>query len=336
MDRFIKLNDKEKNDAYRVASSKVGNLPEELIEKDFWVCWTLQELFDIEGLKDNLIFKGGTTLSKVYDVIQRFSEDIDLAIEKSFFGFVNERDPINAKSSRKSKELINEMSSACSNYVINDLLPLLNEKFKNKLKGDWKLEIDPSDNDKQTILFFYPKITSNKSTYIRPAVKIELGSRSEHFPSGVKVVIPYVQIILPDNMKDIHVKTKVLEVERTFWEKATILHSFAHAPEGKKISERQSRHYYDFYQLLKSTYKNSCIEKSDLLKVVATHKALFFSAAWARYDLAKKGTLRLLPKDEVSSTMEKDYKLMSEMFLTAAPSWSEILKEIESFEKEFN
>ncbi len=335
MDRFIKLKDSDKNAAYRKAAAEGINLPEELIEKDFWVCWTLQELFAINGLKDNLIFKGGTTLSKVYDIIQRFSEDIDLAIEKAFLGFDGDKDPSKATGKRR-KKLIEELSTACTNYIKNDLLPLLQENFSKKLTGSWRLELDPTDTNGHTILFFYPKLTEKKSGYIQPAVKIELGSRSEHFPFSQQSVKPYITEILPSQFKDMHALPKVLEIERTFWEKATILHYYANADETKKINERQSRHYYDFYKILTSEYRASCLEKVEILEMVASHKILYFTAAWAKYNEAKKGTLKLIPIKEVQEIMERDYKRMAEMFITDAPTWNDVIKEISNFEKEFN
>jgi hypothetical protein len=100
------------------------------------------------------------------------------------------------------------LSQHCSEYVETKLLPLLQRNFEKKLTGNWRLELDKTDQ--QTILFYYPKVTATKSDYIRPAVKIELGSRSEHFPSSHQILVPYIQSILPDSMSDMHTKPKVL------------------------------------------------------------------------------------------------------------------------------
>lgn len=335
MDRFLQLKNKEKEIAYRNASEKTG-LSAGIIEKDFWVCWTLRELFSLVEIKDNLTFKGGTSLSKVYKVIDRFSEDIDVSVERAYLGFKDEKDPANV-GSKQAKKLIEELGKACQKFVRESLLYKLNEVFKSKLGQEgWKLEIDEDDNDGQTILFTYPKLVAKASEYIRPVVKIELGGRSDHWPVSMQKISPYIVDILPPPLNQMDVEIRVLNIERTFWEKATILHKYAHYPEDKTVPERQSRHFFDFYCLLNSEGKAKALANTYLLEKVATHKNIYFKAAWANYLTAKKGSLKLIPEDKVMKAMEADYKAMSEMFAGIVPSWDEIMNLIGNFETEFN
>lgn len=211
----------------------------------------------------------------------------------------------------------------------------LNEIIISKIgKNNWKLEIDKDDG--QTILFYYPKITTKESEYIRPLVKIELGARSDHWPVGMQKISPYVAEILPEPFKNMDAEIRVLNIERTFWEKATILHQYAHYPENKIVPERQSRHYFDFYCLLNSEGKVKALLSVDLLGKVAAHKTLYFKSAWANYNSAKQGTLKLIPGEEVKNAMEADYKAMSEMFAGDIPDWKTIISLIQEFEEEFN
>lgn len=329
MDRFLKLSDENRLATFNKAETEIG-LSEDIIEKDFWVCWILKELFLLDEIKDHLTFKGGTSLSKVFKVINRFSEDIDVSVERTYLGFKDDKDPANA-TPKQAKKLIEELGVACQHFVSNELFNRLNDIIISKIgKTNWKLEIDKNDNDGQTILFYYPKITTKVSEYIKPLVKIELGARSDHWPVGMQKISPYIAEVLPEALKNMDAEIRVLNIERTFWEKATILHKYAHYP------ERQSRHYFDFYCLLNSDGKVKALSKIDLLDKVAAHKTLYFKSAWANYNSAKQGTLKLIPGDKVKSAMEVDYKAMSEMFAGDIPEWKTIMSLIQEFEKEFN
>jgi hypothetical protein len=190
--------DKSELEEAFVATAQNMNVSENIIEKDFWVCFILKVLFSLDGLKEHLTFKGGTSLSKIYRLISRFSEDIDISIERKFFGFYGEREPLNATSSKKSKKLIEELSAKCSNYVKDEFLKTLEKELVQYFETNtWSLEIDPDDKDQQTILFHYPSLFNLKSTYIKKNVKIEIGARSDHWPVSMKKVISYTEEMFP-------------------------------------------------------------------------------------------------------------------------------------------
>lgn len=317
-----------------VAESKI---PFEIIEKDFWVVWILERLFSLPDLKDYITFKGGTSLSKVYGIIQRFSEDVDLSIEKEFFGFDKFNDPEKAVSKKKQRTMLSELAIACSDYVQNKLVASLRTAISEKLETfeGWRLEIDTEDPDGQTLQFEYPG-TTKKDVYIRPSVKIELGARAEHWPVGKYKIQSYVKSILKEKIEEPAVWVKVLEAKRTFWEKATILHQYAHLPHDKKLPPRISRHYYDFFCLLNSETKMHALEDCALLDRVALHKSIYFASAWANYGAAQKGSLKLVPPPLIFENLERDYNLMKDMFFGSIPEWSAILKMIDNFEIEFN
>lgn len=313
------------------------NIPLEVIEKDYWVVWTLERLFAIDELKDKLTFKGGTSLSKIYRVIYRFSEDIDLSIEKDLLGFGKPNDPESALSKKKQGKILKKLSGACSEYVQNNMLKILNEAIADKLKTNdgWALFSDQDDPCAQTLLFQYPS-KSSKYGYIRPVVKIEMGARSEHWPVKCHKIKSYIKEALKEKIKEPEVFVRVLSAERTFWEKATILHQYAHLPDHKKLPPRLSRHYYDFFCLLNSQINKKSIDQSELLEKVANHKSLYFSSSWASYGTARKGSLKIVPPDRISKELERDYLLMSEMLFREIPEWSVILKGIKEFEDSFN
>lgn len=274
VDQFANKTDSDKQAFFELASDRKG-LPEQIIEKDFWVCWTLKQLFSLPSIGDNLIFKGGTSLSKAYNLIERFSEDIDISINKNYLGFTSERDPELAPSNKKQQLLIKNLSSACRDFVGNDLKTKLQELFSRALsdvRTPWDITIDPDDVDGQSLLFHYPTLKANhENDYIRRAVKIELGSRGGHEPTAIATIIPFIEELIPNTLIEPKIQIKTLAAERTFWEKATILHMYSHWPEMKKLPERQSRHFFDFYKLLQSDVRQSARNTPDLLHKVAKH-----------------------------------------------------------------
>ena len=199
----------------------------------------------------------------------------------------------------------------------------------------WHLEIDCDDPDGQTLQFEYPSATA-KNGYIRPSVKIELGARSEHWPVSNHKIQSYTRTILKEKITEPEVWVKVLAAERTFWEKATILHQYAHLPPEKKLPARISRHFYDFFCLLNSNIKPSVLAEPALLDRVAIHKSIYSPSAWASYGTARKGSLVLSPPLALHDDLRKDFDLMKDMFFGSIPEWSAILMDIREFETKFN
>ncbi len=232
---------------------------------------------------------------------------------------------------------MDSLAAAWSAYIQNELVSALKAAIAEKLQtsDSWRLEIDADDPDGQTLLFEYPS-SADRNSYIRPSVKIEIGARSDHWPVSKHKIQSYTKAILKEKVDEPEVWIKVLDAERTFWEKATILHQYAHLPQDKKLPPRISRHFYDFYCLLNSDVKFRAIAEHALLDRVATHKGIYFAAAWASYGTARKGSLKLSPPITLLDGLEKDFGLMRDMFFGSVPAWNEILKRIKDFEVEFN
>ncbi len=327
----------QRKESFRIVGSQM-NLQENIIEKDFWVVWTLWRLFEQKELRPYLTFKGGTSLSKVYGVIKRFSEDVDLSIEKSFFGFDQNKAPELAPSRKKKAEALDSLSSACAKYVQTTLAELLKADFENHLKGEgqWDIVIDDIDPDGQTLLFHYPTVYSDAGHYVRPSIRLEMGARSEHWPVSERGVQSYVKERLGDKVSETEFKIKVLNIERTFWEKATILHAYTHVPSDKKIPIRLARHYYDMNCLIHSSIKGKAAQDLDLLDRVVKHKIAYFASTWSHFETARKGTLKLVPSSHLEEHLRADYLAMRDMFIEEPPGWDDIIESIRNFELEFN
>jgi len=336
MDRVASLDSQDRSDIIREAADQM-NIATIIVEKDFWVCWTLKQLFGNDALGKDLIFKGGTTLSKVYDVIHRFSEDIDVSISRSLLGFDGERDPGNPDLSVKKRELLlRDMSNTCSDYVCTKLkedMELLFARTIGEASESWSLQI--CDQDRQTLLFNYPSV-EDRVDYIHPYVRIECGCRSDFRPIEKAVITPYLADYVPQAFEDANCGVTALSVGRTFWEKATILHQEHHRAEDKELPDRYSRHYYDLAMLAQSKYKSAAIEDLELLARVVEHKKCFFRCGWANYDQAKPGSLRLSPQPLQLVDLQRDYAQMSPMFFGDRPSFDDIIRILADLETEIN
>jgi hypothetical protein len=312
MDGFVKLKPDERR-LFFEGTAAPRNMQPQIVEKDFWVCWTLKELFRLPAIGEHLIFKGGTSLSKVFKLIERFSEDIDVSIDRSFLGFGGANEPEAGASNKEKQRRIEGLKAACQQRIARQLLPALETAIKGKVRHDekWALRSDADDPDQQTLLFDYPtSFPPDAAGYIRRIVKIEMGARADHWPSETKAITPYVAEQFLKGFKEGSCAVKVLSAERTFWEKATILHAEFHRPVGKAMQERFSRHYCDFYEMVRRGVGTSAAVKFDLLTRVAQHKNLFFKTSWARYGEAVKGSLRVVPPEHRLKALREDYAKM--------------------------
>ena len=245
-----------------------------VIEKDFWVCWTLRHIFEVLQFRPHLIFKGGTSLSKVYRAIERFSEDVDLSLSRRDLGFADDRDPEQKGISKKeARRRLEALVAECQTVVREKLVPELRQDFAAVLgKAGWSVELDPADP--QTVIFTYPSTeVSGAKPYVRPAIRLEMGARSDDWPAADAEITPYAAEAFPDLFTIRSCRVRTLAAERTFWEKATLLHAECHRPPDKPSRERLSRHYYDLYRLAQQPIAEQALEQRGLLERVIAHKA---------------------------------------------------------------
>lgn len=338
MDTFAKLSPQERRIFFE-RTAALRNMQGTIIEKDFWVCWTLKELFALPTIGEHLIFKGGTSLSKVFKIIERFSEDIDVSIDRGFLGFGGANEPEAGTSNKERQRRIDALKTACQLKISGELQPALESAVKSKIgySEQWALRQDDDDPDQQTLLFEYPTAFPHETShYIRRAVKIELGARADHWPCESKSITSYVAEQFPQGFREPSCVVKVLSAERTFWEKATILHAEFHRPAEKAMPERFSRHYCDFYDLIRKGVAVEAAQQLELLERVAKHKSLFFRSSWAKYEEAAKGTLHLCPSTPRIAALRDDYDKMRQMFFGAPPEFDAMLAVLQEWEKKFN
>jgi hypothetical protein len=311
-----------------------------MVEKDFWVSWTLAVLFAHPVFGGQLVFKGGTSLSKVFGVIERFSEDIDLSVSPAFLG-ISEESVEQADSRNKRTERMQELETACIKRVREQFVPELERVAREALgkrtgRGTrMEFEVDAVTHS-PVVLFHYPSIAPTGFEYLRRFVKMEFGSLTDQRPVGTHAIQPWVAEEFPKPFDDFRCELVALELERTFWEKATILHAEYHRDPAKPIRDRFSRHYSDMAALARHGITQRALDRDDLRQRVADWKSRFFAASWARYDLAKRGTFRLTPPEFRLAGLKKDYQAMQDMFLAQPPSFEDILETVRGLENRIN
>jgi len=237
---FASLPAEERALYWRAYSNRTG-VPEFIVEKDFWVCWLLGHIFATPQLGAECVFKGGTSLSKVFRAIDRFSEDIDLGLTPASLGWI-EADLDDAPSASQRQKRANKLQTDCTAAVHTRFMPELETVVTSILgfrphRGHWlSFELD-STTRSPMILFPYPRAVEPGS-YIAPLVKMEFGSLTDQRPTGTHPIAPLVATLTPDAFDDFHAEVVALEFERTFWEKATILHAEHHRPTTQPLRDR--------------------------------------------------------------------------------------------------
>lgn len=308
-----------------------------MIEKDFWVSWMLGLLFG-SRFADVLVFKGGTSLSKVFHAIDRFSEDIDLSLSPEFLG-LSTAELSDASSRTQATKWMERAEAACADTIRTQLGPELEQAIVELLgqgPGRWlEFMIDPATNS-PVLLFHYPTSQPSGFEYLRRTVKLEFGSLTDQQPTGRHAIRPWIADILGDVFNDWHCDVVALDVQRTFWEKATILHVEYHRPAERPMPGRFSRHYADTAALGAHEVASGAIDQHELRERVIHWKSRFFGSGWARYDLAKPGTFKLAPAAEREAALRRDYDTMREMYLSEPAGFDDVLTALRRLETRIN
>ena len=196
----------------------------------------------------------------------------------------------------------------------------------------------PDAQDAQSLIFNYPSALGEpgESGYVRREVKVEGGARADTWPTENREIQPYVAEAFPEGIEDARVTLKTLAIERTFWEKATILHVEALRAAGKATRSRYSRHYADLAVLADHEAGRRALLRDDLRRRVVEHKRVFFAETGDPYATAVPGGFRLLPDRGRLGELERDYREMREMFFEEPPAWPVLVERLRRLEDEIN
>lgn len=320
MNRIAKASPSERQQLFEATAGNMGIRPA-AAEKDFWIVYVLMHLFTQDSWKNRLRFKGGTSLSKAYDVIERFSEDIDLILDWN--GLSND-DPIAHRSKTSQEKLNGQLNINAQTVIAHELLPDLQKT----LSPLFQITLDK--NDPHTINLTYPTIFA--AGYLRPVIRLEIGPLAAMLPMQQCSIKSYAEKLFPQVFTQTKITVPTISIERTFWEKLTILHAESHRPQNKALPSRYARHYYDVWCLSRSTYIDTTLQDISLLDEVVKFKQRFYPASWANYELANAQYLQLMPNVAHHNALKKDYDSMKEMIFGHAPEFEQLLQDIEQLQ----
>jgi hypothetical protein len=301
-----------------------------IIEKDWWVVQTLRLVSQME-IANQISFKGGTSLGKAWNIINRFSEDVDLAINREFLGF---SDDISSNQIRKKLRPISNQ------YISNDFLSALQKAFDDAGLKDVKLSVvdnKSSDDDPVKIEVRYPAI-AEYTTYIQPRVLLEIGSRSMLEPTTLCSFRSMIaERYFDQPFADENVSMQCVNPERTFLEKMFLLHEEHQRPVEKMLINGRSRHFYDICQIAKTPYADKAIADKELYKSIVAHRERFTKLNGVDYTSHFPPSLNPIPSAELIQRWKDDYtEMRGNMIVGESPEFEELIDEIRHLTERIN
>lgn len=306
------------------------NLPVESIEKDLWVTQVLHALFSLP-VSDKLIFKGGTSLSKAWGLIDRFSEDIDLAIDPVFLG-KPEGDP--------TKKQIKKLRKASSLYVAEELAEMLRARFEEVGLSDWlTVEAQPNGEGDNTypeprqLYVHYRSVFGDHKGYLRSDIVLEISARSLMEPVAEVEVSSLLSKHLP--IRDVAPVPVVTAVAgKTMVEKMFLLHEVFSIEGHGMRAERKSRHLYDLYKMMSRPFAEEAIADSELWESIRHHREIYTSVSGMDYTPDVRERLVLVPREDIIDVWKTDYEqMMGSMIYGEKPSWDELMQAMKELQE---
>ncbi len=286
---IAKASDTDREVLFGNAAERAGISNPAIVEKDFWVCFMLDYLFHKSPWPRSFIFKGGTSLSKAYHVIERFSEDIDLIMDWRLLGY-EIREPWIERTKNQQDKFNKKAVANTSEFLTRIFAPQLARDMSGMIGKDATVIMDPDDKEQCTVNFFYPHVFS--TNYLRQEIRLEIGPLAEWVPSHPVLITSIAAEQFPAVFHQSGTVVPTMDAERTFWEKVTILHKIVSSYEQKGIPARYARHYYDLYQMSRSDVKKEAFRRKDLLTQDVKFKLKFYYVKNASYETAKIGTVK--------------------------------------------
>ncbi|RWD59503.1 MAG: nucleotidyl transferase AbiEii/AbiGii toxin family protein, partial [Mesorhizobium sp.] len=296
--QIIAASPRDRLDLFLATANRIG-APVGNVEKDFWVCWTLNSLYhERPAGEPRLLFKGGTSLSKGYGLIRRFSEDIDVTVFRDDLDEAASAEELEDLSNKKRRARLDDIRNACRAYITGPLRDFLTAQLADITNSAGRVEVDDADADGQTLLLWYPEVEPRDGAYVRPAIRLESGAKSALDPNRPITITPYVaEEAAGIDLTVADVTT--IEATRTFWDKVVIAHGlrrwYERRGELRQEGQRVSRHYYDLHCLLGSETGKAALGDLDLGADCVRHARMFFDRP--DYDLpsAVPGSFAIAP-----------------------------------------
>lgn len=333
--RYLKLTEPAQRDVLRRAQGPIG-LSLESIEKDIYVCLFLEKMMSLPEVGQHVTFKGGTSLSKAYKITERFSEDVDLVVDRTVLGLGDDGIPGQHHSPRQQKERAKKIAKTCYAWAGTTLLPALRAAMAEELPGsDWKLSLAPDGDNHETVFTFsYPKLMGS-SGYLLEDVKVDLVAKADTWPNAHMPIRAYIHELFPDELGDGLFQARPLNAERTLIEKALLLHeALIQRPDAPRL--RLSRHYFDLYFLYRAGVAELAKAQVDLYPAVVEHRSIYHRYPDVDYEALRREGFTIIPQDAAREAWKQDYDGMQrDMFYGAVPAFDDIMTAMEQFQAAF-
>lgn len=308
MNNWLTLPKEEQIELFTQISVKT-NLPPQAVEKDAWVTLILRMIFTSE-VANHLIFKGGTSLSKAFHLIERFSEDIDLGIDRKYLGF----------DGHLSKGQIRKLRRACHTFVSNDLYQLLQKQLTAYGVDACLYEMvventQVSDQDPETIKVNYQSLFEDVS-YLPKRVLIEVSARSLIEPNEEIAIQSMIDEQYPEtDFSEEKFTVNATSPQKTFIEKLILLQEEFQKPKEKMRHLRMSRHFYDIGQILNSDYGVKALKNTTLFESIVAHRSVLTPLKTTDYRNLTLKNLNVMPPDDLLENYKSDYKEMQDSMI---------------------
>ena len=323
---FLSLPIRERTDILRTVAARAGRQAD-ILEKDVWICWVLQALFAIPD-RHPMAFKGGTSLSKIYRVIDRFSEDVDITLD--YRAFEDDFDPFDPHASNNAIRRFSErLRSRVASYIKEVVAPALAVASEQlATAGQHRIRTGG-----ETVHFTYPSELEPSNSHLPNNVLLEFGGRNVIDPNERHQVVPDLADLLP-GLHYPRATVTVLSPVRTFWEKATLIHVECHRRRLATRPDKLARHWFDIACLASHEIGRAALADRALLAEVVRHKKIFFNASYAEYDRCLAGQLRLVPDDDQIDALRVDYNSMRHAGLLSdsVPEFATLIDSIRNVE----
>lgn len=329
----------ERAGLFAATADRLGTSPGNA-EKDFWVCWTLGALYHrLPEDGPRLLFKGGTSLSKAFGLVSRFSEDIDVTIYRDDLGQAASVEELADLSGKRRAARLDAIRDSAQAYVTGPFKTQLTAILAEDTDGQGRVEVADDDPDGQTLLVHYPAAAPADGGYVRRFVRIESGAKSALDPNRPQVIRPYSAEDAKGFDLDIAGVTTI-EPCRTFWDKVVIAHGlrrwFEIRGEVKGSGNRVTRHYYDLHQLLATEVGQAALGDTGLGHDCVAHARTFFDRAPFDLASAKPGTFAVAPTDGMIDKLRRDYEAMRVMIFGQAPDFDHVMASMAALEAALN
>jgi hypothetical protein len=333
---YLTMSDAEQLDLLRRAK-EIMRLGTQSIEKDVYVCLFLEKVMALPVIGEHLTFKGGTSLSKAHKITERFSEDVDLVVDRHVLNLQEDGIPGPQHSPRQQKERAKKIAKVCRVWAADVMLPALRAALAPELQGRaWSLDLNAdSDNHETVISFGYPKHFDPGGGYLLDFVKVDLVAKADAWPSTPIPVRAYVHELFPEELGSGAFEVRTLEAERTLIEKALLLHELlVQRPDGPR--RRLARHYFDLYFLHRAGVSAKAMEKAGLYAAVVEQRSIYYRYPGVEYDALLRDGFSIIPQGAAHDAWHHDYDGMSrDMFYGEVPAFNDVMTAMEQFEQEF-